>query len=119
MEVAMNTRVANLAWSDLAQLADDAIPLLDTALLIARDEYPDLDTEACREQMAAHVRAISASLPEDRTLAQSLQAINRHLFEESGFAGNHDDYFDPRNSSTWTAFPFPVIFWCGWQCRMA
>ncbi len=94
----MNTRDANLTWNDLAQLADDAIPLLDTALLIARDEYPDLDTEACREQMDAHVRAISASLPHERTLAQSLQAINRHLFEDSGYAGNHDDYFDPRNS---------------------
>lgn len=94
----MNTRNSTLAWNDLATLADDAIPLLDTALLIARDEYPDLDADACREQMAAHVRAIDANLPADRTLAQSLQAINRHLFEDSGYAGNHDDYFDPRNS---------------------
>jgi len=98
MEVAMNTSNSTVVWSDLAQLADDAIPLLDTALLIARDEYPDLDADACREQMAGHVRAINAKLPTDRTLAQSLQAINRHLFEDSGYAGNHDDYFDPRNS---------------------
>jgi len=94
----MNTSNSTVVWSDLAQLADDAIPLLDTALLIARDEYPDLDADACREQMAGHVRAINAKLPTDRTLAQSLQAINRHLFEDSGYAGNHDDYFDPRNS---------------------
>ena len=27
-----------------------------------------------------------------------MQAINRHLFEELGYAGNHDEYYDPRNS---------------------
>ena len=30
-------------WDTLAALDDDALPLLDVALLIARDEYPDLD----------------------------------------------------------------------------
>ena len=30
-------------WQSLAALGDDELPLLDTALLIARDEYPDLD----------------------------------------------------------------------------
>ena len=29
-------------WSALAALADDQVPLLGSALLIARDEYPDL-----------------------------------------------------------------------------
>ena len=33
-------------WNALARLGDDELPLLDTALLIARDEYPDLDIAA-------------------------------------------------------------------------
>jgi regulator of sirC expression with transglutaminase-like and TPR domain len=27
-----------------------------------------------------------------------MAAINRHLFEELGYAGDHDEYYDPRNS---------------------
>src|SRR3546814_11735804 len=27
-----------------------------------------------------------------------MQAINRHLFEDLGYAGDHDQYYDPRNS---------------------
>jgi regulator of sirC expression with transglutaminase-like and TPR domain len=27
-----------------------------------------------------------------------MQAINRHLFDELGYSGNHDEYYDPRNS---------------------
>ena len=30
-------------WDSLASLDDDHLPLLETALLIARDEYPQLD----------------------------------------------------------------------------
>ena len=30
-------------WNALASQPDDTVPLLETALLIARDEYPDLD----------------------------------------------------------------------------
>jgi len=85
-------------WSDLTHLEDNAIPLVETALLIARDEYPQLDVGAYCARIAAHVAAIRAGLPSASTLAQSLAAINRHLFEDVGYAGNHDDYFDPRNS---------------------
>ena len=30
--------------------------------------------------------------------ALKMRAINRYLFEEVGYAGNHDEYYDPRNS---------------------
>ena len=32
-----------LDWNTLATLDDESLPLLQAALLIARDEYPDLD----------------------------------------------------------------------------
>lgn len=86
------------SWNDLASLDDNEIPLVETALLIARDEYPRLDVGDYSARIAAHVAAISTGLASSSTLAQSLSAINRHLFEDVGYAGNHDDYFDPRNS---------------------
>src|SRR3546814_13021437 len=30
--------------------------------------------------------------------ALKMQAINRHLSEDLGYAGDHDQYYDPRNS---------------------
>src|SRR3546814_12316474 len=30
--------------------------------------------------------------------ALKMKAINRHLFEDLGYAGDHDQYYDPRNS---------------------
>ena len=36
-------------WNSLASRGDDELPLLETALLIARDEYPDLNPAAYAE----------------------------------------------------------------------
>ena len=95
----MRDRLALPDWNSLARLDDDALPLLDTALLIARDEYPDLDADLydtlaakpCRRTCASEIEAIDH-------WPLKMQAINRHLFEELGYAGNHDEYYDPRNS---------------------
>lgn len=85
-------------WSDLAALEDDALPLLETALLIARDEYPDLDPTRCQLALDAYADAVRTRLDARADPTARLLAINRFLFEELGYAGNHDDYEDPRNS---------------------
>jgi regulator of sirC expression with transglutaminase-like and TPR domain len=85
-------------WNTLARLDDASVPLLATALLIARDEYPALDPGYYESMVQAHCAHLR---PEIDALAQwplKMQAINRHLFEEVGYAGNHDEYYDPRNS---------------------
>ena len=41
-------------WNSLAGQDDDTLPLLGTALLIARDEYPDLDPQPYAAQLQAH-----------------------------------------------------------------
>jgi regulator of sirC expression with transglutaminase-like and TPR domain len=85
-------------WNSLAGLDDDSVPLLATALLIARDEYPQLDADlydALISSHSAHLRTEVDSIP---SFPLKMQAINRHLFEELGYAGNHDEYYDPRNS---------------------
>ena len=42
-------------WSSLAAQADESVPLLETALLIARDEYPDLDADLYDTLVEGHV----------------------------------------------------------------
>ena len=85
-------------WNSLAGLDDDSVPLLATALLIARDEYPQLDAalyDTLIQGHSAHLRPVVEAID---SYPLKMQAINRHLFEEVGYAGNHDAYYDPRNS---------------------
>lgn len=85
-------------WNALAAYGDDELPLLDTALLIARDEYPQLDAAAYAATLQDYARDLRPRIPDDADLPAKLTAINRYLFEEQGFSGNNAQYDDPRNS---------------------
>lgn len=84
-------------WSEIQQPAE-RIDLARAALAIAREEYPDLDPEPYLARLDAMAEAIAPALPPERYPLRVLQAISRHLFEELGFRGNRDRYYDPRNS---------------------
>jgi regulator of sirC expression with transglutaminase-like and TPR domain len=85
-------------WNCLAGQEDDTLPLLGTALLIARDEYPRLDADLYDTLLQSHAEELRGEIDAIEPLPLKMQAINRHLFEELGYAGNHDEYYDPRNS---------------------
>lgn len=88
----------NDAWSLLQATRDEDFPLLKAALLVARDEYPDLDLAACEaelEKLSREFRSAAAAAASD---IARMQALNLFLFEEHGFSGNQSDYYDPRNS---------------------
>ena len=87
----------------LAELAravsrpDADISLGRAALLIARSEYPGLDVGG----YLARLDTLAAKARSARGTGDHLGQLHRLrecLFEEEGFAGNPDDYFDPRNS---------------------
>jgi regulator of sirC expression with transglutaminase-like and TPR domain len=94
----MTSAFALPEWSALAYLADDELPLLGSALLIAHDEYPDMDAGACDALVEAHVLSLRAELEPIDSNPLKMQAINHRLFDELGYAGNHAEYYDPRNS---------------------
>ncbi len=76
---------------------DRDINLARAALLIARGEYRDLDIDA----YVARLNALAAGAAPARRTADPLERLHRlreYLFEEQGFAGNSEDYYDPRNS---------------------
>ena len=85
-------------WNSLAACGDDELPLLETALLIARDEYPHLDAGSYADTIQSYADALRPKLSGDIDLPATLTTINRYLFEELGFAGNNNQYDDPRNS---------------------
>jgi len=94
----MRERLALPEWNSLAKLDDESLPLLETALLIAHDEYPGLDADLYDTLAQSHAAHMREEIQAIDHWALKMQAINRHLFEELGYAGNHDEYYDPRNS---------------------
>ena len=94
----MRTQCALPDWNTLATCGDDELPLLETALLIARDEYPQLDAAAYAATIQGYADDLKPMLVAGADLPATLTTINRYLFDELGFAGNNNQYDDPRNS---------------------
>jgi regulator of sirC expression with transglutaminase-like and TPR domain len=70
--------------------------LLEGALQIARIEYPELDVARCRgqvEEFAAEARGRMKSGGR-----RAVERFNAYFFDELGFHGNAENYYDPRNS---------------------
>jgi regulator of sirC expression with transglutaminase-like and TPR domain len=79
------------------EVEDERIDLVRASLVMARTQYPNLDTEAYArrvEELARRVATLTPDLHPQRTLG----ALNNVLFEEVKLRGNREDYYDPRNS---------------------
>jgi len=85
-------------FASLLEADDDHILLAEAALTIARIEYPGLAFApylATLNDLAARVQSRLPHVAETRDV---IAALNTVLFDEEGFSGNCDDYYDPRNS---------------------
>ena len=80
-------------------VAEDAsLPLLETAIAIAQHDYPRLDVQATLAEIDTLAAKLARRLPADAAPMQRLRLLNRFFFQELGFSGNVNDYYDPRNS---------------------
>lgn len=95
---AMNSNTMQPSWEQIACMPDEDIPLLQGCLLIALDEYPDLDINSYRAELDRHVAELAPRVSSQEADRGKLAELNRYLFQEQGFSGNQDDYYDPRNS---------------------
>jgi len=85
-------------WDRLAAAPSEEISLAEGALLIAAEEYDGLDVDAYLERIEEMGAALRRRLRSDISTTEALIALNRYVFDELGFSGNADDYYDPRNS---------------------
>jgi regulator of sirC expression with transglutaminase-like and TPR domain len=86
------------AFLKTVQVRESELDLTLAALEIARDEYPELETEATvstLEALADRARTLSAG---SENPVELMRAINISLFSELGLSGNDVEYYDPRNS---------------------
>ena len=93
----MSTR-SRQTFQQLVTLPDSAIPLAEAALILACEEYPQLEISPYLDMLdniagIAQQRFDPADSPVER-----VGKINTVLFETFGFSGATEDYYDPRNS---------------------
>jgi regulator of sirC expression with transglutaminase-like and TPR domain len=77
---------------------DAGLPLLEAAVSIAQDAQPQLDIQAVLGDVESLAEVLRRRLPSDASSLHKLQRLNHYFFQDLGFAGNVNDYYDPRNS---------------------
>ena len=85
-------------WTRIANSPAEDVSLAEGALLIAAEEYRDLDVDGYLNRVDEMGATLRRRLRSDISTTEALLALNRYVFEELGFSGNADDYYDPRNS---------------------
>jgi regulator of sirC expression with transglutaminase-like and TPR domain len=85
-------------WMRMAAAPPQNVSLAEGALLIAAEEYEDLDVDAYLSRIDEMGATLHRRLRSDISATEALLALNRYVFEELGFRGNPQDYYDPRNS---------------------
>jgi regulator of sirC expression with transglutaminase-like and TPR domain len=77
---------------------DDSLSLTEAAGAIALADHPGLDLQAVLTELDELALRLRRRLPADAGALQRVRVLHRLLYEELGFAGNVNDYYDPANS---------------------
>ncbi len=77
---------------------DSSLPLLEAAIALALDEDPGLDVQGELARIDTLAERLRGRIPADTSPLTRLRLLNRYFFEELGFAGNVNHYYDPANS---------------------
>jgi len=95
--VIIETIKARQSFLEIATLDEEAFPLDRAALVLALEEYPNLDVQAYLRRLDTLAARAQVLVGEDRTAINVIESINEVLFVQEGLRGNDEDYYDPRN----------------------
>ena len=82
----------------LSHINDLSVGIGQIAFECALFEYPDLDIDDQMSSFQSLSKAIEGRISECETSLAKVNIISEYLFDEVGFQGNSDNYYDPRNS---------------------
>jgi regulator of sirC expression with transglutaminase-like and TPR domain len=86
------------AFAEAVRGDDARIDLAHACLMIAQDAYPSLELERYLGELERMALRLRARAPHTSGAEEGIVALNEFLFEDLGYRGNADDYYDPRNS---------------------
>lgn len=78
--------------------ADADFPLLEAAISLAQDEYPELSVQQVLGDVDQLLARLTRRLPADAGPLQRLRTLNQFVYRDLNFAGNFNNYTDPDNS---------------------
>ena len=78
--------------------SDAHFPLLEAAISLGQDEYPELDVQQVLSDVDQLQARLKRRLPQDASALQKLRILNQFYFRDLGFGGNLNDYYEPDNS---------------------
>src|SRR5712692_3419835 len=94
----MTPAEARDAFTRFLQTPEADMDLAEGALLIAAEEYPQLRVGAYLDRIARLAGELREIVGDEIEPARVVERCNAYFFEDLRFRGNHDDYYDPRNS---------------------
>src|ERR1051326_1481641 len=105
---ALRRRAQDIIWHFGRQAADnqflgfclkhgEEFDLEEGIWLLAQTQYPDINVEAYQALLDSFAAELRERLDLMREAKEILTRINAYLFEELGFSGNEENYYDPEN----------------------
>ncbi len=86
------------SFAELVARDDVRIDLAHACLMIAQDAYPELDVERYLGELERMALRLRGRLPPSGGAEARVVALNEFLFQDLGYRGNTEEYYDPRNS---------------------
>jgi regulator of sirC expression with transglutaminase-like and TPR domain len=90
--------LARQRFRQIAELPDPLLDLVEASLVIALEEDPALDLDRYLTRVSEWSGAVRERLEGSRDIERIVDSINRLLFDEEGFRGEDEDYYDPRSA---------------------
>jgi len=94
----MSASDARALFVRMAAAPDESFALDEAALLIAQEEYPDLDRGRYLRQLDDLAGAARSRIERETSPYGVANALSDYLFDDQKFRGNVEDYYSPRNS---------------------
>ncbi|HEY0372363.1 MAG TPA: transglutaminase family protein, partial [Thermoanaerobaculia bacterium] len=90
--------LARRRFEEIAGRPEPLLDLVEASLVIDLEEDPRLDVDRHLIAVQTWSDAVSGRLEGSRDVERIIATINRLLFDEEGFLGANDDYYDPRSA---------------------
>lgn len=90
--------LARRRFEEIAGRPDPLLDLVEGSLIIALEENPSLDVNRYLGEVHTWSEVVRERLEGSRDVERIVETINRLLFDEEGFHGENDDYYDPRSA---------------------
>jgi regulator of sirC expression with transglutaminase-like and TPR domain len=90
--------LARQRFREIAELPEPQIDLVEASLVIALEDRPGLEITHYLDEVGTWSGAVRGRLEGSHDVERIVDSINTILFDEEGFHGEDEDYYDPRSA---------------------